>query len=116
MNQLGGGSNSTRLRPVDLYRQSEGAMLNILRFRKKRDLDRVYGSEVVEIETRGHSRKRIGVIRDISPTGACIRIHDAESLARKIKLSSPAIGEDVAARIRWRRGTEIGVRFHKPLA
>jgi hypothetical protein len=116
VNQLGGESNSTRLQPVDLYRQIEDTMLNILQFRKKRDLDRVYGSEVVEIETRGHSRKRIGVIRDISPTGACIRIHDAASLARTIKLSSPSIGEDVASRIRWRRGTEIGVRFYKPLA
>jgi hypothetical protein len=90
-------------------------MLNILRFHKERDDNRVYGSEVVEIETRGHSRKRIGVTRDVSSSGARIRIHDAASLARKIKLSSPAIGEGVAARIRWRRGTEIGVRFDRPL-
>jgi hypothetical protein len=90
-------------------------MQNFFRFRKKRDLGRVYGSEIVEIETRGSSRKRTGVTRDISSSGARIRIHDAASLARKIKLSSPAIGEGVAARILWRRGTEIGVRFDRPL-
>ena len=90
-------------------------MLNILRVHKERDADRIYGSEVVEIETRGHRRKRVGVIKDISASGARIRIHDAASLARRIKLSSPSIGDGVGARIRWRRGSEVGVRFDNPL-
>ena len=90
-------------------------MLNILRFHKERDDNRVYGSEAVEIETRGDSRKRIGVIKDISYSGARIRIHDADSPARRIKLSSPSIGDRVGAKIRWRRGTEFGVRFDNPL-
>lgn len=91
-------------------------MLNILRFYKERGDHRVYGSEVVEIENRGHSRKRIGVIKNVSASGARIRIHDAASLARRINLSSPSIGAGVGARIRWRRGSEVGVRFDNPLS
>lgn len=90
-------------------------MLNIPRFHKERDVNRVYGSEAVEIETTGHSRKRIGVIKDISSSGARIRIHDAASLACRIKLSSPSIGEGVEAIILWRRDAEVGVRFDNPL-
>ncbi len=90
-------------------------MLNIFRSDKERDGNRVYGSQAVEIETRGSSRKRIGVIKDISSSGARIRIHDAASLTPNIRLSSPSIGEGVKATIRWRRNTEIGVLFDSPL-
>jgi hypothetical protein len=91
-------------------------MLKFLRAHKEREANRVYGLEAVEIKCRARSQKIIGVIKDISSSGARIQVYDAAGLARKITLSSPSIGEGVPARIRWRRSTEIGVHFDTPLA
>ena len=84
-------------------------------FRRNRDCNRAYGSQIVEIASRGDSEYRFGVIKDVSSSGACIRVYDAASLAPHVKLSARSIGKDVAATVRWRRKTEIGVQFDAPL-
>jgi hypothetical protein len=91
-------------------------MPNNLRIVKKRNAIRALGLEAVEIKCRARSRKIIGVIKDFSSSGARIRVYNAAGLGRKITLSSPSIGEGVAAKIRWRRVTEIGVQFDILLA
>ncbi len=84
-------------------------------FHKERDGNRSYGLQVVEITCKGQEDDRIGVIKDISSTGARIRVHGPSELTRKVRLTSPTIGDNVSAQIRWRNETEIGVRFDRPL-
>ena len=88
---------------------------NVLKFHRERDGSRVYGLQVVEIACRGQTDSCIGVIKDVSSMGARIRVHAPSELARKIRLTSPSIGDGVGAQIRWRNETEIGVQFDRPL-
>jgi len=89
-------------------------MTMVLPFKKDRAANRVYGSEIVKVLSKGDSEGRVGVIKDISSSGARIRVYDAASLAPHVRLSAQAIGSDVAATIRWRRKSEIGVKFDAP--
>ena len=61
---------------------------------------RVHGSEAVEVFADGSSKPVIGVIRDISETGARIRIATAQELPEKILISSPSVGDRRRATIR----------------
>ena len=88
---------------------------NVLMLHKERDGNRCYGLQVVEIACKGQADNRIGVIKDISSTGARIRLQTPSELTRKVRLTSPSIGDNVGALIRWRNDTEIGVRFDRPL-
>jgi hypothetical protein len=115
MSRTGGLKTLIRNQRFGPKNKNEYAMLRVLRARKERQFNRVYGLETVEIKCRAHSGKICGVIKDISSSGARIRVYDPGGLARKITLSSVSIGEGVAARICWRRGTEIGVQFDTPL-
>ena len=83
---------------------------------EKRDESRVDESKAVVIEMGGGTHRHIGLITNISPSGARIRIADAHNLAEDIRLTSPVIGNDVAATIHWRKKNEIGVRFAEPLS
>lgn len=75
---------------------------------------RVHGSEVVEVYSKGLTTPVIGVIRDISETGAHIRIAAASELPEEIRLTSPTAGVLRPARICWRDETNIGIHFDKP--
>ncbi len=80
-----------------------------------RDTARVHGSEAVEVFAGDLTAPVIGVIRDISETGAHIRIVGAQDLPDEIRLTSPSIGAHRKATIRWRDETNIGIHFNEPL-
>ena len=79
-----------------------------------RDTARVHGSEAVEVFAGDLTTPVIGVIRDISETGAHIRIIAAQDLPDEIRLTSPSIGAHRRATIRWRDDTNIGIHFSEP--
>ena len=79
-----------------------------------RRFPRVHGSEAVEVFADEASKPVIGVIRDISETGARIRIATARELPDNILLSSPSAGTRRRATIRWREDTSIGIHFDEP--
>ncbi len=76
---------------------------------------RVHGSEAVEVFADETSKPVIGVIRDISESGARIRIATARELPERILLSSPTAGDRRRATIRWREDTSIGILFDEPV-
>jgi hypothetical protein len=82
---------------------------------KTRDASRVHGLEPVTVFSGENGAQVIGVIKDISGTGAHIRLVDAEKLPERVFLSSPTIGEKRSVLIRWRDETNIGVHFDEAL-
>lgn len=79
-----------------------------------RDASRVHGAEPVTV-LGADNVSVIGVIKNISETGAHIRIVGAEGFSDRVQLSSPSIGDMRAATVRWRDETNIGVHFDEPL-
>jgi hypothetical protein len=54
------------------------------------------------------------VLRDISPSGARIRVEDPEIVPDYFKLKVPGARELPKCRVRWRSGSEIGLEFFGP--
>ncbi|MHA1189919.1 MAG: PilZ domain-containing protein [Alphaproteobacteria bacterium] len=53
----------------------------------------------------------IGGLHDISPTGARITVYEDVSLSGKVRIRIPEYGVETTARICWRRGRAVGVKF-----
>ena len=51
------------------------------------------------------------IIRNISPTGAKLAVNEGLTLPDRFEISIPQKGETLAARIKWRRGEELGIVF-----
>lgn len=51
------------------------------------------------------------VVRDISGTGARLRVPDAGAVPERFELLLKATGEYRPTHVRWRRKTEVGISF-----
>jgi hypothetical protein len=54
------------------------------------------------------------LVRDISETGAALRIPDGQSLPRSFVLSIEGPGIERHARVVWQSGTRVGVALGEP--
>lgn len=87
----------------------------MLRFWKwKRDHHRRPAFEQIMIY--GGKGREEGILRDISLSGARVRISTASPLPRRLKLWWPTGGYYVDCQIRWRSGTDIGIKFDHTIA
>jgi hypothetical protein len=53
---------------------------------------------------------------DLSRTGARVAIADANKIPDKFVFLSSKRGAGYPARVKWRRGTQIGIEFLRPIA
>ena len=51
------------------------------------------------------------VVRDMSSKGARLRVPDAGAVPQQFELLMKQSGESRPARVRWRKGVEVGISF-----
>lgn len=54
-------------------------------------------------------------LRDISSSGARLRIDDVKAVPNTIRMRLPLLGIETTAMVKWRSDTEIGLEFEAPI-